>query len=618
MLDPYSRRHIIETLRPPQGYRLDFAIGTTFSLDLVALLTAPLAFTFFDWEADGDHGRPTVDPLALLEALRRHADRIAIFCEAGQITVPSTSQRLFSYLEGSVYETSAPRGGAFHPKVWVLRFTDPGGEPMYRLICLSRNLTFDRSWDTVLVLDSAAPVAGQSHDTTPISTFLGELPGMLVRGEVPEGVRTRMALIQRDLQQVQFELPPGFDQVAFHPIGVAGASSWPFGAGYDRLLVVSPFVTAGCLARLSRVARDRQLVARLEELQSLELRALGSFSKVSTLSASAEPEDAVESAGTELQSESLAGLHAKLYVVDDGDRGRIWTGSANATDAAFANNVEFLVELAGAQHTCGVSAVLGESREVGLHTLLEAFVPTTSDEQADSVQEALDRLVDQARRQISCLSLSAHVAAGSKPDQYTVEVRLPAGQSLALPPQVSTTCWPVTTPSLADTSATAAGEVVARFSDLSFEALTSFFAFRATAQLQGDTRHVSFVVNIPLIGAPENRRERMLRSLLEDRAQVLRFLLLLLADDGSELSALIQTVRRPGYENSALPNDASLLGLPLLEAMVRTLDRDPGKLDHVARLIEDLRKTPEGQQLLPPEFEAIWAPIRAARESLTL
>jgi hypothetical protein len=41
-------------------------IGTTCSLDLVALLTAPLAFIFCDWEADSDHGRPTADPLALL------------------------------------------------------------------------------------------------------------------------------------------------------------------------------------------------------------------------------------------------------------------------------------------------------------------------------------------------------------------------------------------------------------------------------------------------------------------------------------------------------------------------------------------------------------------------
>jgi hypothetical protein len=94
MLDPFQRRHLIDALRPPPGSVLDHAVGTTFSLDLLALLTAPLAFTFFDYEADEAQGGPVADPLALLEALRRYADRIAIFCDAGRIVVPRTTQLL--------------------------------------------------------------------------------------------------------------------------------------------------------------------------------------------------------------------------------------------------------------------------------------------------------------------------------------------------------------------------------------------------------------------------------------------------------------------------------------------------------------------------------------------
>ena len=78
MLAPRERRLLLDALRPPPGHRLDRAVGTSFSLDLLALLTAPLAFTFFDWE--DDEGAPTADPLALLEAVRRHADRITLFC----------------------------------------------------------------------------------------------------------------------------------------------------------------------------------------------------------------------------------------------------------------------------------------------------------------------------------------------------------------------------------------------------------------------------------------------------------------------------------------------------------------------------------------------------------
>ena len=60
MLDPNSRALLLESLRPPEGGALDLAVGTTFTLDLMALLTAPLAFTWFSWE--DEEGRPSADP----------------------------------------------------------------------------------------------------------------------------------------------------------------------------------------------------------------------------------------------------------------------------------------------------------------------------------------------------------------------------------------------------------------------------------------------------------------------------------------------------------------------------------------------------------------------------
>jgi hypothetical protein len=48
VLAPKDRTLLLESLRPPPGFRLDAAVSTTYSLDLMALLVAPLAFTFFD------------------------------------------------------------------------------------------------------------------------------------------------------------------------------------------------------------------------------------------------------------------------------------------------------------------------------------------------------------------------------------------------------------------------------------------------------------------------------------------------------------------------------------------------------------------------------------------
>src|SRR5450755_3417716 len=109
MLEPQVRRLLLDMLRPPEGYRLDFALGTTYTLDLTALLLAPLAFTFFEWE--GADGKPTSDPVPLLEALRRNASRIRIFHQSGRIHVPSNYHALFSHLEDSLVAVAAKTAG---------------------------------------------------------------------------------------------------------------------------------------------------------------------------------------------------------------------------------------------------------------------------------------------------------------------------------------------------------------------------------------------------------------------------------------------------------------------------------------------------------------------------
>ena len=79
MLQPDERALLIDALRPPAGMRLDYAAGTTFSLDLEALLIAPVTFALFDARvAEGEGG---TDPRSILEAVRRHAANIDLFCQ---------------------------------------------------------------------------------------------------------------------------------------------------------------------------------------------------------------------------------------------------------------------------------------------------------------------------------------------------------------------------------------------------------------------------------------------------------------------------------------------------------------------------------------------------------
>lgn len=126
MLSPDDRHLFLQALRPPEGYTFDSGIGTTFTLDLYTLLITPLSLALFDRDSTE---QALSDPLSLLESLRRYASRLTIFCQAGRINLPKESHPLLSYLESMVVEVQSPRGGVFHPKLWLLRYSSTDKPP---------------------------------------------------------------------------------------------------------------------------------------------------------------------------------------------------------------------------------------------------------------------------------------------------------------------------------------------------------------------------------------------------------------------------------------------------------------------------------------------------------
>ena len=124
-------------------------------LDLDALVGASLSLGLSE-ETDSELMN---NPVCLLEALRSVGDKVALFCEDGQIHMPSKVTPLYILLEKIVFSVkTARRKGitafpSFHPKFWLIRYKNNTGELRYRVIVLSRNLTFDRSWDITYFMD---------------------------------------------------------------------------------------------------------------------------------------------------------------------------------------------------------------------------------------------------------------------------------------------------------------------------------------------------------------------------------------------------------------------------------------------------------------------------------
>jgi hypothetical protein len=612
MLAPKDRTLLLEALRPPPGFRLDAAVSTTYSLDLMALLVAPLAFTFFDWE--DETGEPTRDPNALLEAVRRYADRMDVFCQAGQIAVPSAYRLLFSYLESSVHAVRAPReGGVFHPKVWVIRYVAQGEANRYRVLCASRNLTFDRCWDTLLVLDGAQ-TRKRSQKNEPLARFLMALPGMVVGGLSRRRKETVTALAN-EILQVEFELPEHIEEIAFWPLGIpAHHDIWPFPENADRALVIAPFASNDVLQRL-KVVQDGTFISRIDTLGALSVDALQGYeSYVLSDGADFDAEAEAETAALDASEDTFSGLHTKLFAFDSGGKGSVWTGSANATHAAFHRNVEFLVELRGESRHMGVEAILSPS-QMGvsvLRDLLEPFTPV-GEAEGDAVAQQLDRALWALKAFVVDLELGIQaVPAGEGVFDL---VLAPRGTPVLPDGDVALTCWPLT---LRQDSAAQAlrmpQDSELRFGGISFEGLTRFFGFEGRVTIKGQTARTRFVLNLPADGFPDNRRQGLLRYMLKDRKQVLRYLLLLLADEG-ELA--ISELVGQGRQLAGAGNGAAFhADIPMLEALVRALESSPAKLDQVRQFVEELQSTEEGHKLLPEGFDAIWSPVWEAREAL--
>lgn len=611
MLAPKDRTLLLESLRPPPGFHLDAAISTTYSLDLMALLVAPLAFTFFDWE--GADGQPTKDLNALLEALRRHVDRIHVFCQAGRIAVPKTYRLLFSYLESSVHEVRAIRdGGVFHPKVWIVRYVADGKPSQYRLLCASRNLTFDRSWDTLLVLDG---VVGKEaiKKNEPLSRFIHSLQEMAVQ-ELTDNTRNTLAGLARDLDYVEFQLPDHIENIEFWPIGLPSEQDvWPFPDSADRGLVIAPFVTENTLSRLN-ISGQQTLVSRVDELETLDPDKIGDY-EIFALSEGAdiEQEESVEPDHGSDTGNLLSGLHAKLFAFDHSGIGRVWTGSANATNAAFHQNVEFLVEMRGQSKHMGVEAILCPQQK-GISVLRDLLEPFSSDEKGreGSAQQILENLLLGLRRFVVDLELAVHA---EKSEENSFDLRLLSTKTPDLPDaEFDLQCWPLTRNQEAGMQLLISnGGWSSSFSSVSFQGLTTFFAFEGRIHADGRSDVCRFVLNLPSKGFPENRRQRLLLCMLKNQQQLMRYLFLLLGEEGElSLSPISGYSRYAGAGNRGFHAD-----IPMLETLVKALERTPEKIDQVANLVAELQNTEEGRALLPQEFGQIWHPLWEAREELT-
>lgn len=584
MLSPDSRSLVTAMLTPPLGMVLDSALATTYTLDPLTLLTMPLHLA---WLASGEDKSLLSDGIRLYEALRRIGENLTVYADRGRIQAPAQAHPLYSLLEPMIVEVRAPGGGAFHPKLWVLRFVRSGGESgvCIRLGVLSRNLTSDRSWDLSLLLEGQ-PGGRRIAANREIGEFIASLP-KLATGPVPAARVDAAAQLGEELRHVRWELPAGCDEVGFHILG-RSRRAW-VAPPSKQLVVISPFVSKGALDALcASTDMPVALVSRPQELAALGAETRAHFSRCLILDEAAESEDGEDSSCLD-----TLGLHAKALVLRSGWDTRLFVGSVNATDAAlrYGNNIEVWAELVGKSSKFGnIDGLLGGD---GFGGVLTDFDPATPVLEVDAEQAAAEQALEAARSALISSPLSIHCQAQGGEWRLILRTKAPVVLN-----GVVIAAWPLSIRSEQAVSA----EGLAQDHELDLGLVDAADITGMTGFILTIGAHsLRFALNLPLEGVPPDRDASLIHRIVQNREGFLRYLLLLLGEfsDGTA-----------GGEGKGSGGGGwgmeSGVGPTLLEEMVRTFTRDRARLNDVKQAIERLQAEKSGGEIIPHEFLALW------------
>ena len=579
-----------EILMPPVKHELTHAVVTTYSLDLYALLAIPLAL-FYSKVLDGSFEETRLD---VLESIQKTADTLSIYCQKGKIKVPRKYNWLFAYIDDSIHQIIPPdHVSSFHPKIWVLRFKGPQGI-RYRVIVLSRNLTFDRSWDVALYMDGTLEKRTYLANK-PLLDFLNYL---FNERSVP-GADTLL----KELSRVKFEDIDGFDRLVFRPIGFDGFKTYvnPLeGRSFEKLLIMSPFVDRTTLNKLNNNSPGgKTLISREEELQKIPAKALEGYETyfLSKRIVEGETMEELEEAGLEPQRQQL---HAKIFIGEHENRYFWFLGSANCTDPAFTRNTEFMIELSGESPLIGPdhmkSLLIDPEGEASVFEVYEPNDNGTVDDESENVNQMIRKVIHGLIK----VPFRGKIIPREKTANYDISLIIDMKKKVwedAISVKVA----------LLSLDANFQSVLPDRKNELLFENLSEveLSRFVIVNIYYKEEHEVSFLIKME-IDLPETRKNKIFKSLISSRESFLKYLVFLLSDNPYLEDSVLGNGQREGGSG-----DSSREGfpdIPIFEHLLTSASRNPDKLKSVDRLVRRLMDddTEGSERILPEDFNEFW------------
>lgn len=600
MLNPNNDRlDYGQILSAPDKYKLDFAIGTTYSLDLDALVGASLALGL----SEDTDSKLANNPIALLEALRVTGDKVALFCEAGQIHMPSKVTLLYMLLEQMVYQVKTKSKGkgafpSFHPKFWLIRYVDEKKNPLYRIVVLSRNLTFDRSWDISFYIDGTKK-AEETVKNEPIKDFLNYLLEFAKKKPTKQE-KSKLKKIEQiisELSNIHFNLESKeFEDFDFIPVGapkgedtVYSIKDYPlFTDTFHEVLIMSPFLSDEIIKDFNDRPKlkdsDYVLITRAMSLPNLKPASCDNFRIYTVKDSVIDGESIISEEDNNIQKQDI---HAKIYMIRKNANSELYLGSLNASRNAIIGNIEFVIRLKAKKRYLNLSK-LTESLFCG-----EGNNPNNPFERVDITK--MQKRGTQPEQELSSIikdvtRLNAKAQVVLREDSYNLKLTFD---------KTIEDCSITISPLFSNKQASLSKEI--EFENLQAIQLSEFYKITVS---KGDD-YLSRIILIPTANLPEEREKMVVSSVVKDKHCFYQYISFLLGDSLSLGGAeFMEESSGLGYSG----NHKAVILPALYEKMLKTAVEEPEKFNEIDYLLKAVAQ----DGVIPPKFEETYKIFRKA------
>lgn len=598
--DNKDRVNYCDLLLPPECYVLEKAVGTTYSLDLEALTAIAITLGL---KEDTESGL-LQNPISMLNALQKVSDKTMIFCEAGQIKLPGNPSPLNILLEKMVIPIALQKTKgmntypAFHPKTWILQYTNSEGMKKYRFAVLSRNMTFDRSWDISLCIDSSDDV-NQKEKTVPIIDFLSFLRGQ-IKNTVQDAGKKRNAVraLMKDLENVSFSLEDREfgEEFQIMPLGIGSSAyqmskdplfcknEWSSDYTFNDLVVFSPFLSASIIEHWNKkehyiTGTKRTLITRKSELSKLQPDQVNRFKIYALKDDIVDGEDQISDEQEDKQKQDI---HAKIYLRRKYAETSLYLGSMNASFAAVNKNVEMMICLKTKNRYYNGDSFLKDIfcgvPDNPANPFEEVSIENTKPDEGEDEGKVLEKVI----KDICRLKMKASVVFNG--EKYDVNVSVDGEirddwKKVRIAPLRRKVMMEF--------------EKDMTFTGLDMLQLTEFYHI----QVAGEHETVSRIIMIPTTGFPDNRESAVVNSVVKDKRSFVEYVAFVLGEDYLLTMLEDKKLQRSGLAGKEVQQ------LPALyEKMLKTALEEPERLKEIDYLLKMITNT----DIIPDEFRELY------------